>query len=67
LVIAENPGATFHHASAGEGLIFLYIRDKDTGLWYLPGSGVDCFVKKRGVGSTATEMTDPDGTASARC
>ena len=39
-LIAENPGATFHHASAGEGLIFLYIRDKDKGLWYLPGSGI---------------------------
>jgi hypothetical protein len=39
-LIAENPDAKFHHASAGEGLIFLYIRDKDKGLWYLPGSGV---------------------------
>ena len=39
-LIAENPGATFHHASAGEGVIFLYIRDKDKGLWYLRGSGV---------------------------
>ena len=39
-LIAENLDATFHHASAGEGLIFLYIRDKDKGLWYLPGSGV---------------------------
>jgi hypothetical protein len=39
-LIAENPGATFHHASVGEGVIFLYIRDKDKGLWYLPGSGI---------------------------
>jgi hypothetical protein len=39
-LIAENPGATFYHASAGEGVIFLYIRDKDKGLWYLPGSGI---------------------------
>ena len=39
-LIAENPGGTFYHASAGEGLIFLYIRDKDKGLWYLRGSGV---------------------------
>jgi hypothetical protein len=39
-LIAENPGATFYHASAGEGVIFLYIRDKDKGLWYLPGSGL---------------------------
>jgi hypothetical protein len=39
-LIAENPGSTFYHASAGEGVIFLYIRDQDKGLWYLPGSGL---------------------------
>jgi hypothetical protein len=39
-LIAENPGATFHHASAGEGVIFLYSRDQDKGLWYLSGSGI---------------------------
>ena len=38
--IAEHPGATFHHASAGQGVIFLYSRDADKGLWYLPGSGL---------------------------
>ena len=37
-LIAEHPGATFYHASAGEGVIFLYSRDQDKGLWYLPGS-----------------------------
>jgi hypothetical protein len=39
-VVTENPGATFYHASAGEGVILLYSRDNDKGLWYLPGSGV---------------------------
>jgi len=39
-LIAEHPGATFYHASAGEGVIFLYARDEDKGLWYLPGSGI---------------------------
>jgi hypothetical protein len=39
-LIAENPGATFHHASAGEGVIFLYSSDQDKWLWYLPGSGI---------------------------
>ena len=38
--IAEHPGATFYHASAGEGVIFVYSRDGDKGLWYLPGSGL---------------------------
>src|SRR5512133_3689092 len=28
-LIAEHPGATFYHASAGEGVIFLYSRDQD--------------------------------------
>jgi len=39
-LIAENPGATFYHADAGEGVIFLYSRDNDKGLWCLPGSGL---------------------------
>jgi hypothetical protein len=39
-LIAENPGAAFYHASAGEGVIFLYDRNNDKGLWYLPGSGI---------------------------
>ena len=38
--IAEHPGAIFHHASAGGGVIFVYSRDGDKGLWYLPGSGI---------------------------
>ena len=38
--IAEHPGATFYHASAGEGVIFVYSRDGDKGLWYLRGSGL---------------------------
>jgi hypothetical protein len=39
-VVTENPGATFYHASAGEGVIVLYSPDDDKGLWYLPGSGI---------------------------
>ena len=39
-LIEESPGATFYHASAGEGVIFLYVRDEDKGLWFLPGSGI---------------------------
>jgi hypothetical protein len=38
--IAEHSGATFYHASAGEGVIVVYYRDGDKGLWYLPGSGL---------------------------
>jgi hypothetical protein len=39
-LIAENPGATFYHADAGEGVIFLYCLDVDKGLWSLAGSGM---------------------------
>src|SRR5207244_13541791 len=38
--IAEHPGATFHHASAGEGVVFVYFCDGDKGLWYLRWSGI---------------------------
>lgn len=38
--IAEHPGATFYHADAGQGVMFLYSHDGDKGLWYLPGSGL---------------------------
>jgi hypothetical protein len=38
--LIANPRSTFYHASAGKGVIFLYSRDDDKGLWYLPGSGL---------------------------
>lgn len=38
--LIENPGATFHHADAGENVIFLYDSAGDNGLWCLPGSGM---------------------------
>jgi hypothetical protein len=39
-LIAENRGATFYHADAGESVVFLYCRDVDKGLWYLSGNGM---------------------------
>ena len=39
-LIIENPAAAFYHADAGEGVIFLYDRDQDKGLWCLPKSGM---------------------------
>ena len=38
--IAENPGATFHHAVASDNVNIIYCRDKDKGMWFLPGSGM---------------------------
>jgi hypothetical protein len=38
--IAENAGATFHHAVASDGVNIVYCRDQDKGVWFLPGSGM---------------------------
>ena len=38
--IAENPGATFHYAVTSDGVNIVYCRDKDKGMWFLPGSGM---------------------------
>ena len=38
--IAENTGATFHHAVASDGVNFVYCRGQDKGIWFLPGSGM---------------------------
>ena len=35
-----NAGATFYHAGAGDGVIFLYDAADNVGLWCLPGSGM---------------------------
>ena len=38
--IAENPGASFHHAVTNDGVNIVYCRDQDKGMWFLPGSGM---------------------------
>jgi hypothetical protein len=38
--IAENHGATFHHAVTSDNVNIVYCRDKDKGMWFLPGSGM---------------------------
>jgi hypothetical protein len=38
--IAENPGATFHHAVTSDNVNIIYCRDKNKGMWFLPGSGM---------------------------
>ncbi len=37
--IAENSGATFHHAVTSDGVHILYCRGNDKGMWFLPGTG----------------------------
>src|SRR5207245_10248107 len=38
--IAENAGATFHHAITSDGVNILYCRDQDKRKWFLPGIGM---------------------------
>ena len=38
--INENPGATFHHATTHDSVQIIYCRDKDKGMWFLPGTGM---------------------------
>jgi hypothetical protein len=37
--IEEHSHATIYHATAIDGVNFLYCRDEDRGIWFLPGSG----------------------------
>jgi hypothetical protein len=38
--INENPGATFHHATAHDGVQIIYCHAEDKGMWFLPGTGM---------------------------
>ncbi len=38
--VKENPGATCHHAMTSDGVNLLYCREKDRGIWFLPGRGM---------------------------
>src|SRR5436189_4194176 len=38
--IAENAGATFHHAVTSGGVNIVYCRDKDKGMEFMAGSGM---------------------------
>jgi hypothetical protein len=37
--IAQNPGATFHYAITSDGVHIVYCREKDKGIWFIPGTG----------------------------
>lgn len=38
--IAENPGATFHHAMTHDGVQIIYCHAKEKGMWFMPGTGM---------------------------
>lgn len=37
--IAENRHATFHYAITSDGVHILYCREKEKGMWFVPGVG----------------------------
>jgi hypothetical protein len=48
--LKENSGSTFHRATTSDGVNIVYCRDKDKGIWFLPGSGLGPLqAKGRGV------------------
>jgi hypothetical protein len=38
--IAENSGATFHHAATADRIHIIYCHAQEKGMWFLPGSGM---------------------------
>ena len=38
--LEENRGATFHHATAHDGVQIIYCNAQDKGMWFLPGTGM---------------------------
>ncbi len=38
--LTENPGCTFYHATTNDRVEILYCREKERGIWFLPGSGL---------------------------
>jgi|SRR5262245_13931778 len=38
--LAENTGATFHHANASDTIQILYCHDKNRGIWFIPQVGM---------------------------
>ncbi len=39
-ILAENPGATIHHATTHDGIQVIYCNAKSKGVWFKPGVGM---------------------------
>jgi hypothetical protein len=37
--LQENAGSTFYHAATHDRIHVIYCRDKDKGMWFMPGRG----------------------------
>jgi hypothetical protein len=38
--IADNPDASFYHAVTDDRVHVIYCREKEKGIWFIPGSGI---------------------------
>ncbi len=38
--ITDNPSATYHHGVTHDGVNLIYCRQKDKGIWFIPGQGM---------------------------
>lgn len=38
--IHDHPGSSFYHASTTDGIQFLYSRNENRGIWFIPGTGL---------------------------
>ena len=54
--LAQNPSATFYHASTHDRVHVLYCRDREVGIWFLPGSAMGP-LQPRGL-QTLREIVD---------
>ncbi len=65
-VVTENPGATFYHASAGEGVIVLYSRDERQRLVVFAGKRPGAIVGGRSAADERSDRGSPSLTSSTR-
>ena len=44
--LAENSGATFHHATTDDHIHIIYCAAQEKGIWFVPGSGIGPLQRK---------------------
>lgn len=44
--LRENPYGTFYHGRTNDKFQIIYCREKEKGIWYLPGSGMGILMDK---------------------
>ncbi|HEY5895050.1 MAG TPA: hypothetical protein VIT91_17665 [Chthoniobacterales bacterium] len=44
--VKENVGSSFYHAETHDGIHVLYCRDREKGIWFVPGRGLGPLQKR---------------------